>query len=404
MAYNIEPKSTREFINMDTNFPRFQRKQTWGAKDNFKLCVSVFKNYPMGVIIINKNREGYWLLDGRQRLNALTKLSNNPIEVYGWAKKFVGFKTNTDEIDLRKMYWEKIREYLQENFEENVYKPKDQNSENTKDSDSDDEIDQDDVNEDVFVDGTDENSFDESDQIQGLNCLLDLILMVHSSSSRSKWEKIFDYSRFIGNLKYMNKIVDGNKKFSPEELVKTMKDILSEQSKSQKDIVDFDSYINYFTKDRYIVPEDKIDSFKTLVQQNWEETKKCFQVILDLDKNLEESRVGLIIITAGTDLDAQNIFSLVNSGGTKLTAEEILSAKPYWNKPVNNPSEKTKSAVKELYEKLKIQLPKDTVRWDLCATLIPRLNKDKIVFSKSASDDKLSAVETTLGFKLVVHM
>ncbi|MDT8718070.1 DUF262 domain-containing protein [Clostridium sp. 19966] len=54
--------------------PRFQRKQTWKPTDNFKLCISVFKGYPIGVVIINscnKPDRIDWLLDGRQRRHAL---------------------------------------------------------------------------------------------------------------------------------------------------------------------------------------------------------------------------------------------------------------------------------------------------------------------------------------------
>ena len=87
MSYVIESKTVKEFISMDTALPRFQRKQTWGPKDNFKLCISVFKDYPIGVVIIN-NSGKYWVLDGRQRLNALVNMSKSPTEVYKWAQKF----------------------------------------------------------------------------------------------------------------------------------------------------------------------------------------------------------------------------------------------------------------------------------------------------------------------------
>ena len=101
MAYKIEPKTVKEFIDMDTSLPRFQRKQTWKPKDNFKLCISVFKDYPVGVVIINNSAGKNWILDGRQRLNALSKINKNPREVYDWARSFIGFK-NADAEDVVK--------------------------------------------------------------------------------------------------------------------------------------------------------------------------------------------------------------------------------------------------------------------------------------------------------------
>ena len=99
--YSIKPESLKTFIeNVDIKLPRFQRKQTWDPKSNFKLCISIFKEYPIGVCILNTEidektkRHTKWLLDGRQRRNALTKFFNDPEEIYMWAIKFIGIKKN----------------------------------------------------------------------------------------------------------------------------------------------------------------------------------------------------------------------------------------------------------------------------------------------------------------------
>ena len=40
MSYNIVQDSAVSFVDKrNIKFPRFQRKQTWDAKDNFKLCI-----------------------------------------------------------------------------------------------------------------------------------------------------------------------------------------------------------------------------------------------------------------------------------------------------------------------------------------------------------------------------
>lgn len=65
MAFGISENTTSYFINNEIELPRFQRKATWKDTDNFKLCISVFKGYPMGVVIVNELGQKKYLLDGR---------------------------------------------------------------------------------------------------------------------------------------------------------------------------------------------------------------------------------------------------------------------------------------------------------------------------------------------------
>lgn len=51
-------------------------------------------------------------------------------------------------------------------------------------------------------------------------------------------------------------------------------------------------------------------------------------------------KVAIIETHDITSTDSQKIFNLINTGGTQLTASEILSAKPKWNAPIKPPSEK----------------------------------------------------------------
>ena len=392
MAYAIEPKSTKDFLNMETNLPRFQRKQTWKPISNFKLCISIFKNYPIGVVIINKNEDGNWLLDGRQRLNALTHINNNPEEVYKWAMKFIKFKASSQPEEIRELYWNKINEYLQKNFEEDIYNEKEKNEEednNTElvlDSDSD-------IN--------NIHSFDPNKQKEGLNVLLDLILMVHNfRSGKSLWERTFDFSKIIigKNLDYY-KIENGIRVFCPELLIKAIDEMLIlEKAQKTKNIISKNTFINYFCN-RYFLDEKSKKNLGIIVDQKWNDIEFSFSTISKVKKVLEDSRIGIIEITAASDLDAQNIFSLVNSGGTQLTAEELLSAKPYWNVIVNNASNEVNSCVQKLYDKLDVINNGTIVRWDLCATLIPRIDKNGFIFEKKQDKDSF-ATQTTLGFKL----
>ena len=99
--YEIRPESVKTFItDRNVKLPRFQRKQTWKDEKNFQLCISIFKEYPLGVCIlssdIKKGRTTRWLLDGRQRRNALTQMYEDPEKIYIWSKRFIKFK-NSDQ-------------------------------------------------------------------------------------------------------------------------------------------------------------------------------------------------------------------------------------------------------------------------------------------------------------------
>ena len=162
MAYGIDRITAADFIKMQPKLPRFQRKQTWGDKDNFKLCISVFKQYPIGVVIVNEVGDENWLLDGRQRRTALKELRANPDLVYEWARKYIKFKSNQDIVDLKHMFWDRIDAYLQQEEQED-----------------DDTIF---VAEPVTQEQEDED-INKWRQREGLNTLLEIILMVHQKKT-----------------------------------------------------------------------------------------------------------------------------------------------------------------------------------------------------------------------------
>ena len=119
------------------------------------------------------------------------------------------------------------------------------------------------------------------------------------------------------------------------------------------------------------------------VSQQWDYFEKCFETIRKTDEIIINARIGLIRLIDASPLDAQNIFSLVNGGGAPLTAEELLSARPFWNAEINNPSDEIRDAAKELYTFLKISVPANVVRWDVCATLLSRIDKSNLIFTAS---------------------
>lgn len=112
-------------------------------------------------------------------------MRDNPVELYEWARSYIGFGKTADELEVKSKYWEKVERYLQ--------------TEEVTDNDEDD------VNQYGEEDESDaeENSFDSAKQRRGLQTLLDIILMVHQNKpSGSKWEQTFDFRKYFSRLKY----------------------------------------------------------------------------------------------------------------------------------------------------------------------------------------------------------
>ena len=60
MSYIIEPVSIYSFVtDPSIKLPRFQRKATWVKEQNFELAISIFQDYPVGVVIINKEKDDF---------------------------------------------------------------------------------------------------------------------------------------------------------------------------------------------------------------------------------------------------------------------------------------------------------------------------------------------------------
>lgn len=376
--------------NSELKLPRFQRKATWNKKQNFELCISVFQDYPVGVVIVNKERNASWLLDGRQRRNALKLMRENPVEVYNWAKAYIGFNQREDEGEIIRLYWDKVEKYLQKEDRPTTEKNDDNDDDNNNVVVDDEEINVYDEDDEEEL----ESSFDSEKQKQGLKLLLDIVLMVHQiKQGISRWEKTFDYKDYCSNIKYQLK--RENYTINPSRL----RGFLLELSKSVPTLTE-EEFIAYYD-DNTSIKEGKEDKFKAAVNKNWDFIKNSIELIAASEKVFEEGRIGIITLSNVSQLDAQNIFSRINKGGTQLKAEELLSAKPYWNEAISNADNETQKYVKNMYKILGVEEPTGIVRWDLAATLISRIDKKKLIFDSETPEDQLSLDRITLGFKLL---
>ena len=388
MSYIIEPMPLISFLEENKlRLPRFQRKATWDKKQNFELAISVFQDYPVGVVIVNQEQKISWLLDGRQRRAALLTMRDNPVALYEWARSYIGFAKTADELEVTRAYWGQVERYLQ--TEEKTEEP------------ADDIIQYEEGDNDNFFPGVnEENSFDSARQRQGLQTLLDMILMVHQNKpSGSKWEQAFDFRKFFPRLKYAP--MKNQLRIDPKLLRRFILELLKaiEQENDGERTKEF--FIDYYLQNFDVNDPVK---FAKDVEMKWNNIINSLDVIDRSEKVFADARIGLIRLTNATPLDAQNIFSRINRGGTQLKAEELLSAKPYWNKTVHAVDPSTADRVREMYRKLGIPVPETTVRWDIAATLISRIKDDNLVFD-SYEDAKrkkeISMDEISLGFKLL---
>lgn len=379
MSYIIEPISILSFVtDPNIKLPRFQRKATWVKEQNFELAISIFQDYPVGVVIVNKEKDESWLLDGRQRRFALIQMRENPVILYNWAKKYIGMKANEDLSTLKEMYWDRVDKYLQ--------KEEAGDAESTEEGYGGEE------------DGI-EDSFDSEKQKEGLQTLLDLILMVHQiKNGISRWERDFDFSKYFHKIEYVNQ--RENNKINPVKLRKFLLD-LKEELKGRP--LTREMFVEYYT-DKFAICDNQEKKFAEAVDHRWNDIEFAVETIFKSEKVFIDARIGLIKLTNVSPLDAQNIFSRINRGGTLLKAEELLSAKPFWNVKINSANTKLRELVKNMYERIGVEIPKDIYRWDIAATLLLRIDDKGLLFDsykESKEKGEVSIEQITLGFKLI---
>ena len=386
MSYNIETRSITEFVtDSKIKLPRFQRKSTWTAKQNFELAISIFQEYPVGVVIINDEGHTSWLLDGRQRRSALKDLRANPDLVYDWARKYIKFKASQDVVEVKEMFWEKINAYLQQ--EDN-------------DDDVQEEADGNTVSEPEIFTEDQEEDINKWRQRDGLKTLLEIILMVHQRTANGgKWERIFtELNKSLERPQYAPK--RENFKINPEDLRQFLLDY-----KNKVGIPTQENFVQHMD-DFAAIKDGKEKEFRNQVEQRWDDISHIIEVIAKSEQIISAARIGVILLKNVTPLDAQNIFSRINSGGTQLKAEELLSAKPFWNEKVVVGDTKMLALVNDLYSRLGVEVPKDgnVVRWDYGATLISRIVDQHLIFEdyrETKPSQEIDMTQITLGFKLI---
>lgn len=383
--YEIRPETIKTFItDRNVRLPRFQRKQTWDDKKNFQLCISLFKEYPIGVCILSvdetKGKITRWLLDGRQRKNALAMMYDDPENIYNWARKFIGFRNSDQPSEIEEKFQKKINEYIEV----------DDYDTNNKDSDSIE-----------VIDDIEDNKFEEREEIieiesYGLDLLLDIIKVIHNKSKKNTgFTKPYDFTEFVDRLPYIES-VNGSAQLSSKRL----KTFIDEYRKyCDNESIEYDKEKSFYKFLDFRCDIKDKTRFQQIVHEKWEAIKERMLIIEKIDSLFTNSKIGMIEVKNLSPSDSQKIFNIINSEGEKLTAVEVLSAKPHWNVEIENPTQQVIDSVKELYNKIGI-VQSEIVRWDIPATLVKRIGKNIVL--KDFTDSKTDfEKELTFGFKIL---
>lgn len=384
--YKIKPESVKAFItDRGIKLPRFQRKQTWDEKKNFQLCISVFKHYPIGVCILSRdsgNNDTRWLLDGRQRKNALTLMYKDPENIYNWARKFVKFSNRDQPDELSDKFWNKINEYLEE---DSLMKDETLGEEDAYEVEETD---------DEFVNESEEKYSSSKD---GLEFLLEIIKIIHNKKNNGTGFTLpFDFGSSVEGVPYLE---NGENRLSSAKLKTFIDEYRTFCDYNVFEYTEYESFLK-FLEDRRVSIKDSI-TLKKILKDRWSAILDRINILNKIDNLLTSCEIGVIEVSNLSASDSQKIFEIINSEGEKLTAVEILSAKPSWNNRIINASGKMEEAVKSLYGQMGIVRPDHIVKWDLPATLLRRVDFRMIL--KPFTQDKKSDFEKelTIGFQIM---
>lgn len=418
--YQINSQSAKTLTDGgNVRLPRFQRKQTWNKKKNFALCISIFNDYPIGMFVLNKEKiktkngilDTLWLLDGRQRRNALTQIFENPEYIYHWGKSFIKFSNTDSEFEIEHKFWESIKLHLETDEDNHEDINADEKEASTDEEDSFEIIEDDDFDyseydtveesgEEFGANGAALNSVEES---LGLKLLLQTIIMCHKATKNfSGYTKPFDFSSYFIKLDYKKKDHEGTEYIDGAALTNFINGFNTEVDKKNFDDFNEGDFLEYLT-DRYTLKtEPNMEAnLKKKVNYSWERIKKTINLVRQIALKLHNTKVGVIELSNVKSSDAQNIFKLINSSGTTLAAVEILSAKPSWNRKIINPTNDLDNATEKLYKTLNVKR-EGIVRWDFPATLLDRLQNLDFIFKKlDYAIDSEFKTKVTLGFKIL---
>lgn len=373
--YDIFPKSLKEFIeDSSIRLPRFQRKASWDYKKRFELALSIFKNYPLGASILSKeidvnNNLTEWLLDGRQRRDTLRMMYWNPNELYSWAKKYLPIKKGMSVDDIKRVFDEKVSDFIEE-VDKNTHSQIEEEN-GYVDNDSSDVNDEENEEMTENVSSNSETEINLTDQ-QELDTLLSLINIASLYKKNDQYSGLtfsFDFSDFLTGKAFVSNFYSNEDKNHVDcvKLRRFIQDYIASNNKYNQ----LDEFMKYLDNRFDWKSDSAKQKLENKLKSEWDVRQlKIIECFKKIDVIFLNRKIAIIETHSITATDSQKIFNLINTGGTKLTASEILSAKPRWNIGIVAPSQKIQKAITKLYEKLDHgdEAYSKFVKWDIPAS------------------------------------
>jgi hypothetical protein len=394
--FEVSSQSAWSFITDPTiTLPHFQRKSTWNRSQRFGLALSVFRGFPIGTVVVKKQKLSgqppiTLLLDGRQRRETLQEM-RNPENLWAWAIKELNLKS-ADRGDPNAVI-EAFERYVDQFFygqeltgslagehrsdqsievETETDEPLDDGG--SSEAPPDESLD---AEESVSIDDSAVASSVADPEYGGLDDLLRLVLLVGTVTARGRksgMREPFDFSKHVPTLEYLATDPKTGKAFvSPTELLRWLR----ERRQAAADTGEgyppsADEFLRWIQAGKQI---EKPAQLASLFEANWPEIEKTLNLLETLDQRLRDTAVGYVEIReAATASDDMKIFSLINTGGTELTAVEVLCATPTWNETIESPPKEVIASAQELYLKRGVGAFDGGVRkWDVAATVVDRL-------------------------------
>ncbi len=391
--YNPSFQPLNAFIDDKTiKLPRFQRKKTWKNKQKFDLTLSIYSGYPIGVVILYKEHEKSkvkYLLDGRQRRDAATEIYYNPTALMDWAFKELKLSKDDNREDVLRKFAARVEGFIEQ-------EPRLDEEENDSWTDNDyDESDEYYSEDSEISDDSVERSYYNIDNFANFREMI-AIAWTNKKGSNNGLCAPFELSEYFGENKPDYYSSEGKK----IDGVKLRRFLKRYKEDNYDDYTDLDCFIKYLKT--YINPKNEQALINEKLSGFWEIMVKIIDLLSDLEEHVSNAKLSTIEVSNMSMTDAQKIFNLINDGGTKLAAIEVLSANPGWSKPVDEPSGVLIDTVNKLYRKLEIDNENTVVRWDVASSFVRRINHIDIVFPITENDSvEALTKQATYGFQLL---
>ena len=422
MPYTIEPRAVTDFLKEKLELPVFQRAPSWKERQNFNLLLSVFKGFPIGVVVVSSEMSGSRrvLLDGRQRREALAQMTD-PEAIAHWAFKTLRLRgkrlgKNATSEEWKEAFWGRVEEFLgnQEAEPVGIEDMTTSDGSEAKPEEPDDDADEADAlmpEDDQDEEDDDESAGNLTEEAESLPAPpeslslrnlepMEELLQVLLLSRKKAFTQLFDFRSELGShpkLKYVAINPAGAEDVSTSALSEWILSALA--SRLDTEDLSPDTLFAALDSDHVVLDEDAL---RARINEDWHKLSSRIRAVLRLEEYLRKTRLGYVEVSAPTAADEMKIFELINTGGTPLTSAEILSAKRDWNIEVPEaPAEVRSSRINLYQDALKIP-PKDSVvrRWDVAATAIDRLAMPWIFGTFNIRKKAQFESQTILGFQL----